>query len=123
MAPKRFSQQQAQPSRERNSAEADQAYLFILRKAHHQLRLPKWQRVASINLPEMIRLAIQAYHFFHLLCFGHFPDGVGHVGIRHYKHTAADLQDFRLLLNIYYERLCLQNYRGQNTYLIVMRVP
>jgi hypothetical protein len=75
-------------------------HLLCFCKAHHQLRLPKRQRVTFIHLPEMIRLPIQTNDLFHLLCLCNFPYRNWDVGIRHYKHAALDLSDVRSLHSI-----------------------
>lgn len=60
--------------------------------AGHQLRLAQGQLVAAIDLPEVVRLAVQADEVLHLGRLGGRPDGLRRARRRrHDQHAAHDL--------------------------------
>lgn len=68
--------------------------LLVIRKAHHELRLAQRQFIAAVDLPEMVRFAVQADDLLHLFRLGGLPDaGREAVGARHDQHPALDFED------------------------------
>ncbi len=68
--------------------------LLRSRNASHQLRLSKRQFIPAIDLPEMIRLAVQLDHLLHLGGLGLAPQRLRDEGRRlgHDQHARLDLE-------------------------------
>lgn len=62
-------------------------HLLHLREAHHQLRTSKRQLIPSINLPEMVRFAIQSHDLLHFLSLRNVPRSRGNTWVGHNEHS------------------------------------
>lgn len=70
--------------------------LPIRRVARHQLRLPERQRVPAVDLPQVVRLAVELHDLRHLHVLGHLPRRAGHAAVRHDEHPGLNLVGVRV---------------------------